>query len=95
MRLSTRLLRVGVICILLYPVLIVLRHPHKAHYGPGGDFVFSQGNAPANVRAEVRYVRNRTGKGRAMAMNGLLKASNESMRRLWRASMTLKRRVSR
>ncbi len=53
MKLIARLLRVGVICILLYSVLIVLRHPHKAHYGPGGDFVFSKGNAPADVRAEV------------------------------------------
>lgn len=53
MKLITRLLRVGVICILLYSVLIVLRHPHKAHYASSGDFVFSKGNAPADVRAEV------------------------------------------
>jgi len=48
-----RLIRVGVICILLYSVLIVLRHPHKARYESGADFVFSKGNAPAHVRANV------------------------------------------
>lgn len=55
MKFITRILRVGVICILLYSVLIVLRHPHKAHYASRGDFVFSQGNAPADVRAEVLH----------------------------------------
>ena len=53
MKLIMRLLRLGVICILLYSVLIVLRHPHKARYESEGDFVFSKGNAPAHVRSEV------------------------------------------
>ena len=53
MKILRGLLVVGVLCVLLYSVLIVLRHPHKAHYDSKDYFVFGKGNAPDGLRAEI------------------------------------------
>ena len=53
MKILRGFLVVGLLSVLLYSVLIVLRHPHRAHYDSKGSFVFSKGNAPEGVRAEV------------------------------------------
>lgn len=53
MRIANGIIRVCLICILLYSVLIVLRHPHKAYYGSTNTYPFSRGNAAEDVRAEI------------------------------------------
>lgn len=53
MKIFRGLLVVGLLSVLLYSVLIVLRHPHKAYYDSKDSFVFSQGNAPERVRTEI------------------------------------------
>ncbi len=53
MKIAKGILQVSVISLLLYSVLIVLRHPHKAHYGTTDTYVFSKGNAPEDVREEI------------------------------------------
>jgi hypothetical protein len=45
--------KVLVISILLYSVVITLRHPHKEYYDATGAFVYSKGNAPDSTRAEI------------------------------------------
>ena len=53
MKILRGFLAVGLLSVLLYSVLIVLRHPHKAYYDSKDSFVFSKGNAPEGVRAEI------------------------------------------
>ena len=53
MKIVKGILQVSVISLLLYSVLIVLRHPHKAHYDSTHTYVFSKGNAPEDVREEI------------------------------------------
>ena len=48
-----RILMVVFIFILLYSVIIILRHPHKEYYDTKDDFIFSKGNAPEDVRSEI------------------------------------------
>lgn len=53
MKIAKGILQVSLISLLLYSVLIVLRHPHKDHYDAKDTYVFSKGNAPEDVRAEI------------------------------------------
>ena len=53
MKIAKGILQVSVISLLLYSVLIVLRHPHRAHYDAKDTYVFSKGNAPEDVREEI------------------------------------------
>jgi len=53
MRIIKGILTVGLVSVLLYSVLIVLRHPNKSHCDSRDTFVFSKGNAPEDVRAEI------------------------------------------
>ena len=53
MKIAKGILLVSVISLLLYSVLIVLRHPHRTHYDTKDTYVFSKGNAPADVREEI------------------------------------------
>ena len=53
MKIAKGILQVSVIALLLLSVLIVLRHPHRAHYDSTGTYVFSKGNAPEDVREEI------------------------------------------
>jgi len=53
MRIIRGILTVGLVSTLLYSVLIVLRHPNQSYYESKDTFVFSKGNAPEDVRAEI------------------------------------------
>ena len=53
MNIGKGILQVCVISLLLYSVLIVLRHPHRAYYDSTDTYVFSKGNAPDDVRDEI------------------------------------------
>ncbi len=53
MRIFKQIFKVVLISILLYSVIIILRHPHKAYYGANDAFIFSNGNAPDSVRSEI------------------------------------------
>ena len=53
MKIAKRILQVSVISLLLYSLLVVLRHPYKAHYDSKNTYVFSKGNAPEDVREEI------------------------------------------
>jgi hypothetical protein len=53
MKIVIGILRVCLIGILLYSVLMILRHPSEAHYGSTGTYPFSRGNAAEDVRAEI------------------------------------------
>ena len=53
MKIINGIMRVCLIGILLYSVLIILRHPHKAYYGSTNTHPFSKGNAAEDVRAEI------------------------------------------
>jgi len=45
--------KVLLISLLLYSVVITLRHPHKEHYEATDTFVYSKGNAPDSTRSEI------------------------------------------
>jgi len=45
--------KILLISLLLFTVLIIFRHPHKSFYDSTDDFVFSTGNAPGSIRAEI------------------------------------------
>ncbi|UCE60403.1 MAG: nuclear transport factor 2 family protein [Phycisphaerales bacterium] len=53
MKIFKGVVHVCVISLLLYSVLIVLRHQHKALYDAKDTYVFSKGNAPEDVREEI------------------------------------------
>jgi hypothetical protein len=53
MKIIKGILTVGMISILLYSVLIVLRHPNKSYYDSGDAFIYGRGNAPEDVRSEI------------------------------------------
>jgi len=53
MKIFRRILTVVFVSLLLYSVLIMLRHPHKAYYDSKDTFFYSKGNAPEDVRAEI------------------------------------------
>ncbi len=53
MKIIKRILTVGMISILLYSVIIVLRHPNKAYYDSKDDFIYGKGNASEDVRSEI------------------------------------------
>jgi len=48
-----QIFKVVLLSILLYSVIIILRHPHKAYYDANDAFIFSNGNAPDSVRSEI------------------------------------------
>ncbi len=41
------------VSLLLYSVIIILRHPHSEYYDGKDRYVFSKGNAPDSVRSEI------------------------------------------
>jgi hypothetical protein len=53
MEILKRIVMVVFIFILLYSLVIILRHPHEEYYDSKDDFIFSNGNAPEEVRAEI------------------------------------------
>jgi hypothetical protein len=53
MKIFKQIFKVVLISILLYSVIITLKHPHKAYYDSKDAFIFSKGNAPESVRAEI------------------------------------------
>ena len=53
MKIVKQIFKVLLISILLYLVIIILRHPHKEYYSDNDAFIFSNGNAPENVRSEI------------------------------------------
>jgi len=53
MNIVKRILNVVLISILLYSVIIILRHPHKAYYDSKDTYIYSKGNAPEDVRFEI------------------------------------------
>jgi hypothetical protein len=53
MKIVSGIVRVCVIGILLYSVLMILRHPSEVYYGSTGTYPFSRGNAAEDVRAEI------------------------------------------
>jgi hypothetical protein len=53
MKIVKQVFKVVLISILLYSVIIILRHPHKAYYDAKDDYIFSYGNAPESVRSEI------------------------------------------
>jgi hypothetical protein len=53
MKIAKQILKVVFICILLYSVIITLRHSHKEYYEAKDDYIFSHGNASDRVRSEI------------------------------------------
>ncbi|UCG31041.1 MAG: nuclear transport factor 2 family protein [candidate division WOR-3 bacterium] len=53
MKIVKQILKVIFICVLLYTVIIVLRHSHNEYYDGKDDYVYSYGNASDSVRAEI------------------------------------------
>jgi hypothetical protein len=53
MKIIKRILTVGMISILLYSVIIVLRHPHKDYYESKDAYIYGKGNAAEDVRSEI------------------------------------------
>ena len=53
MKIIKGILTAGMISILLYSVIIVLRHPNKAYYDSKDTFIYGKGNAAEDVRSEI------------------------------------------
>jgi len=53
MKVLRQVMKVVLISLLLYSVIIILRHPHKAYYDASDSFVYSHGNAPDSTRSEI------------------------------------------
>jgi len=53
MKIFRRILTVVFVSLLLYSVLIILRHPYKAYYDSKDTFLYSKGSAPEEVRTEI------------------------------------------
>ena len=53
MKIANQVLKVLLISLLLYSVIVILRHPHNEYYDTKDRFVFSKGNAPDIVRSEI------------------------------------------
>jgi hypothetical protein len=53
MKIAKQVFKVVFIGIVLYSVVIVLRHPHREYYEARDEHVYSPGNAPDSVRAEI------------------------------------------
>ncbi len=53
MKIIQQVFRVVLISVLLYSVIIILSHPHKAYYDANDTFIFSIGNAPDSIRSEI------------------------------------------
>jgi hypothetical protein len=53
MKITKQILKIVLIAILLYSVIIILRHPHREYYDAEDEFIFSNGNAPDSVRTEI------------------------------------------
>jgi hypothetical protein len=53
MKIAKQILKVLFISLLLYSVIVILRHPHSEYYDAKDAFVFSKGNAPDSVRSEI------------------------------------------
>ncbi len=53
MKIITQVIKVVFICIVLYSVIIVLRHPHEKYYDAKDMYIYSRGNASDSLRAEI------------------------------------------
>lgn len=53
MRIIKGILTVGLISIVLYLTIIVLRHPNEAYYDSKDTFIYAKGNASEDVRSEI------------------------------------------
>lgn len=53
MKIVMEVLKVVMISVLLYSVIVVLRHPHKDYYNAQDTFIYSKGNSPDSVRLEI------------------------------------------
>jgi hypothetical protein len=53
MKIAIQALKIVFIFILLYTVITTLDHPHSDYYEAKDDYIFSYGNAPDSIRAEI------------------------------------------
>ncbi|UCC12693.1 MAG: nuclear transport factor 2 family protein [candidate division WOR-3 bacterium] len=53
MKIVSQVLKIVFICIILYSVLAVLRHPHEKYYDAKDEYMYSSGNASDSLRAEI------------------------------------------
>jgi len=53
MKIVKQVLKVIFVCIVLYSVLVVLRHPHEEYYNTKDEYIYAHGNASDSVRAEI------------------------------------------
>lgn len=53
MKIAKQVLKVIFVCIVLYSVVIVLRHPHEEYYDAKDEYIYAHGNASDSVRAEI------------------------------------------
>ena len=53
MEIAKQAFKVIFVSILLLFTLLVLRQPHRAYYDAPDEYIYSEGNAPAEVRAEI------------------------------------------
>jgi len=53
MKIFKQVLKIMFICIVLYSVIIVLRHPHEEYYDAKDEYIYAYGNASDSVRTEI------------------------------------------
>jgi hypothetical protein len=53
MKIVKQLFKIILISVLLYTVIITLRHPHKMYYDSKDSYIYSKGNATDSVRSEI------------------------------------------
>lgn len=53
MQIIKRILISAMISVLLYSVMMVLRHPDEAHYGSEDTYIYGKGSAAEDVRADI------------------------------------------
>jgi hypothetical protein len=74
MKIVKQLIKVVMISVLLYSVLVVLRHPLKDYYNAQDKFIYSKGNAPDSVRSEIIEQLHKFQKGYTLRDTSQLKA---------------------
>lgn len=53
MSIPRQVFKILLISVLLFSVVLIFRHPHGAYYDAADTFIYSTGNAPEDVRAEI------------------------------------------
>ncbi|MFC1850863.1 nuclear transport factor 2 family protein [candidate division CSSED10-310 bacterium] len=53
MKIVLQIFKIVLIALLLYSVIIILRHPHKAYYKTNDAYIYSNGNASDSDRSEI------------------------------------------